>query len=110
MVVLKKIKASTLMETLVATVLIIVVFMIASMTLNNLFANSIKNSTSDIDAYLNELEYLYHNEKLVLPYHDAFAAWNISIVAIKDTQNNTVLMNATHKNTKKTIETEIIEN
>ena len=40
MVVLKKIKASTLMETLVATVLIIVVFMAASMILNNMFLNA----------------------------------------------------------------------
>mgnify|MGYP006939817004 CR=1 FL=1 len=98
------------METLVATVLIIVVFMIASMTLNNLFANSIKNSTGDIDAYLNELEYLYQNEKLVLPYYDTIGAWNISIVASKDKQNSTVLINAIHKNTNKTIETEIVEN
>ncbi len=53
MVVLKKIKAFTLMETLVATVLIVIVFMISSMLLNNLFYNSIKDNTIAIDAHLN---------------------------------------------------------
>jgi hypothetical protein len=66
MVILKKIKASTLMETLVATVLIIIVFIIASMILNNLFFNTIKNNTTQIDAHLNELQYLYINEKLFM--------------------------------------------
>ena len=37
MALLKKIKAATLMETLVATVLIFVVFIMASAILNNLF-------------------------------------------------------------------------
>ena len=39
--VLKRIKGSTLMETLVATVLIVVVFMMASLTLNALFSTTI---------------------------------------------------------------------
>jgi len=78
MVVLKKIKGSTLMETLVATVLIVVVFMIASMILNNLFSNSIKSNTRVIDAHLNELEYFYTSDKLSLPYYDDFKSWQIS--------------------------------
>ena len=62
MVILKKIKASTLMETLVASVLIVVVFMISSMILNNLFSNTIKSNTRAIEAHINELQYLYINE------------------------------------------------
>lgn len=110
MVILKKVKASTLMETLVATVLIIVVFMIASMTLNNLFASSIKNDTRGIDAHLNELQYLYLNEKLTLPYHDDFSSWRISIEVVEDKLSNNIVFNAINRNTNKTVEIYILEN
>ncbi|MCF6318180.1 MAG: hypothetical protein L3J83_02710 [Proteobacteria bacterium] len=104
MVVLKKIKASTLMETLVATVLIVVVFMISSMILNNLFSNSIKNNTRAIDAHLNELQYRYQNEKLMLPYQDDFKAWKVSIESFKENGQTTVLFEALNTNTNKTLE------
>lgn len=103
MVVLKKIKASTLMETLIATVLIVVVFMISSMILNNLFSNSIKNNTRNIEAYLNELEYLYKNEKLLLPYHDEFKTWNVSVTTYKENTSEIVVFEATKPNTAKTV-------
>lgn len=110
MALLKKIKASTLMETLVATVLIVIVFMIASMILNNLFSNTIKNNTRAVDAHLNELQYLYLNEKLTLPYHDDFDSWRISIESVKEHNKNNIVFNATNRNTNKTIETKILEN
>lgn len=103
MVVLKKIKASTLMETLVATVLIVVVFMMSSMILNNLFSNTIKNNTRTIDAYLNELQYLYKYEKLEVPYQEAFNKWQISIWLYKENGSNTVVFEASNNNTNKTI-------
>jgi len=109
MALLKKIKASTLMETLVATVLIVVVFMIASMILNNLFSYSIKGNTRPVDAYLNELQYLYLNEKLELPYHDDFKTWRISIESVKVNNENLIVFHALNTNTNKTIETKIIE-
>ena len=110
MAVLKKAKASTLMETLVATVLIVVVFMIASMILNNLFSNSAKSNTRAIDAHLNELQYLYLNDKLKLPYHDDFKTWGISVKSIKENDKNNIIFYALNTKTKKTIETKIIEN
>ena len=110
MVVLKKIKASTLMETLVATVLIVIVFMISSMLLNNLFYNSIKDNTRAIDAHLNELQYRYQNEKLILPYQDDFNSWNISIVPVKENGKSIVIFDAINMTTNKTIERKIIEN
>lgn len=83
MAILEKIKGSTLMETLVATVLIVVIFMISSMILNNLFLNTQNNETGSIETYLTELQYLYHNEKIELPYHEDFKEWNISVFADK---------------------------
>ena len=110
MAILKKIKASTLMETLVATVLIVIVFMISSMILNNLFSNSIKNNTRAIDAHLNELQYLYWHEKLILPYNDDFNSWKISIASLKEKGKVIIVFDAVNRNTNKTIERKIIEN
>jgi len=86
MAVLKKIKASTLMETLIATVLIMVIFVVASLILNNLFSNSIKKNTRGITAKLNEIEYLYINDKIVLPYYDDYESWMISIEGASDSK------------------------
>lgn len=122
MVVLKKVKASTLMETLVATVLLVVVFMIASMILNNLFSNTIKSNTRAIEAHLKELEYLYINKKLDIPYQDDFKSWEITIQSQKVEQQhrhinhqnqenqNQILFEAINIETRQTILKTISEN
>lgn len=99
MVVLKKIGASTLMETLVATVLIVIVFMISSMILNNLFSNTIKNNTREIEAYLNELEYLYRHERLIVPYQDDLKDWQISVEINKENNFSNIVFEALNSNT-----------
>lgn len=109
MVILKKIRSSTLMETLVATVLIVIIFMISSMILNNLFSNSIKNNTRDIEAQLSELQYLYENDQLTIPYNDDFKDWRILIDSY--TENNTLIIEfeATNSKTVKIVSKEISE-
>ncbi len=109
MVILKKIKASTLMETLVATVLIVIIFMISSLILNNLFSNSIKNNTRDIESHLSELQYLYENDKLEIPYNEDFKEWQILVVNYKENNILIVEFEATNRNTSKIILKEIIE-
>jgi predicted PurR-regulated permease PerM len=103
MAILKKIKGSTLMETLVATVLIVVIFMAASMILNTIFSNSIKNNTRDIDTYLNELQYLEENNKLQLPHQEEFGKWHISIVEYKENYKSVIEFEASNPETNKTI-------
>lgn len=104
MVVLKKIKGSTLMETLVATVLIVIIFMLSSMILNNLFSNSIKNNTTKVRSHLNELQYLQIHNQIKLPYKDTYNSWSISITEFR--KNNEVLIeyNAIHTETNKAIQ------
>ena len=115
MVVLKKlnldyrVKASTLLETLVASVLIVVVFMISSMILNNLFSNTVKNNTRQVDAHLNELQYLYQNDKLQLPYADDFEQWTISIEQATEFSKSFIVFEAINLETKKHIERELYE-
>lgn len=103
MAILKKIKSSTLMETLVATVLIVVVFMLASMILNNLFSSNIKNNTRAIETYLNELQYLQRHQKIILPYHDDFETWHISIDRYSENNQAIIEFEAVNKRTNKTI-------
>jgi len=110
MVVLKKIKASTLMETLVATVLIVVVFMLASVILNNLFSNTIKSNTAEIDNYLSELEYQYMNDKIELPFFDDFKTWEITIQSNDQAEEQQVILEAVNSDTKQIITKHISEN
>ncbi len=106
MVVLKskyKIKGSTLMETLVATVIIVIIFMIASITLNNLFSITIKNNTQSIDNYLNELKYKHQNNMLQLPYQEYYENWLINISKFEDGNINYIEYEAINIETNKTI-------
>lgn len=106
MAILNKIKASTLMETLVATVLIVVIFVITSMTLNSIFYNTIKSRTLEIDAYLNELEYNYQHGNVSLPYQDEFYDWDIRIYKTATTANKYIVFEAVnHKLSKDIIRT-----
>lgn len=90
MVILKKIKASTLMETLIATVLIMVIFIISSLILNNLFASTVKHNMRAIKAKTNELEYLYINDKIELPFQDNFENWTITITTTRNSKTVTM--------------------
>ena len=96
------------METLIATVLIMVIFVVASLILNNLFSNSIKNNTRAIIAKLNEIEYLYINGKIELPFYDDYESWIISVESISNSKMITI--KAVNNSTDKRIENEIYKN
>lgn len=80
MVVLRKIKGSTLMETMVATVLIVVVFMLSSLILNSLFSAQVKGNLKPLKMHLTKLEYLYSTKKIILPYFEEWHGWEINMV------------------------------
>lgn len=102
--VLKKIKGSTLMETLVSTVLIIVIFMITSLILNNVFSSTIKNNTRDITAHLNKLEYLLLNEVAQAPYSDDYNNWRITISKEVRDSESIYIIKANNSTTNQIIE------
>lgn len=104
MALLKKVNGSTLMETLVATVLIVIVFMMASLTFNQLFGNSIKNNTHGINNEIRKLAYLSQHQQIQLPYSTQYKDWDISINAnASSTAIGILEINATHKRTQKSI-------
>lgn len=93
MVVLKKLKASTLMETMVATVLIVVIFMFSSLILNSLFSAQVIGNLQPIKSHLDQLEYQYVNQKINLPYYEEWKTWDITI----STTQNMVQIEAVEK-------------
>ncbi len=74
-----KLKASTLVEVLVASVLILIVFAIASMSLSNIFKSTLKSNIHTIDTHLNKLQYQYQYGKIGAKYQEEFQDWNITI-------------------------------
>ena len=111
MALLKKIKASTLMETLVATVLIVIIFMVSSLVLNNLFLNSVKFNTQKIENELSELEYAVQRDQIKLPYTTNYNNWKVSAIKMQVNTLTTVQIEAKHKESQKLIKRTIaIEN
>ena len=95
MVVLKKffsikLKASSLTEVLVATVIILIVFGIATATLNTVFTQSVKNKSFFITTELDQLQYEYQYEKLKLPLIYEEGEWQISVLEVKDNNKRIV--------------------
>jgi|SRR5690606_9738720 len=101
MVILKKIKSSTLIETLVASVIIVIIFVVSSLILNNVFLSVTKNNATPIHTYLKELHYLKINNKISLPFSTEFKEWSIDIFV----DNTNLIIEATHKKNKTIIKT-----
>ena len=57
-----KIKASSITETIVATTIVIIVFAIVTVSLNNVLRNRVVNDTSFIENKINEL--IYKNQSI----------------------------------------------
>lgn len=92
------------METLVSTILIIVIFTVSSLILNNMFLSAAKNNTKPIMSELYELEYLYLSGKLDLPYQDDYKEWDISVSLEKQEDLSVVRFSASNASTDKTVE------
>ena len=87
------------METLVATVLIVLVFMISTFLLNSLFNNTVRQNSDAVKTHITELMYLSVHNQITIPYDDEFEDWYISV----ERDNKQLIFEASHKETKKTI-------
>lgn len=103
MVVLKKIKSATLIEALVATVLIVIIFVIASLTLNNLILNTFSKNTHAIENRVNELKYEFQNEIIAIPYREMYHEWEINASFEKIGLQKLIVISATKHGTNKEI-------
>lgn len=93
MVVLKKIKAATLVETLLASAIILIVFFIGSLTLNNVFLSSVKKDTTLLDNRVKELQYGLKHKMVTIPFYEETDSWDISI----NTEEAVYKMHVLHK-------------
>jgi len=103
MVILEKVKSSTLIEALVATVLIVIVFMVASLVLNNLLLNSFSKNTHAVETRISELEYQLQYKTITLPHKEEFRNWDIDVHKEKNDANTWVIATAINRNNKKEI-------
>ncbi len=91
------------METLVATVLIVVIFMLSSMLLNSLFANTMVRDNKGIKQELLLLEYQLGHNRFPLPYESEWENWQISIWS----EGERTVLSAIEEGTKREITYEI---
>ena len=103
MALLKKVKGSTLMETLVATVLIVIIFMISSMLLNSIFANSLQYNSHMIGEHLHQLQYRYQNNKLEIPYSEEMAVWDVRVFSEETHNTKIIVFEAINSSNKKLV-------
>ncbi len=67
------------METLVATVIILTVFVLASMILNNALVAVLSNSQKELKADMSYMYYLYQNDRIELPHAYTKDSYDVSM-------------------------------
>jgi len=98
----QKASASSLVETIVATVIIMIVFGIAMNSMLGVVKQTTENSTHKIDSKLQKLSYEYQNNVLKVPNTIEIPQWSIVIKEQQEGKLTFVVFRATHKKNKKT--------
>lgn len=93
-----KVKSATLMETVVATVIILAVFFVSSLILNNLAQKLLANKTFVIDNRIEKLHYLYNHKIIELPLVETYGDYKIYIS--RDSQDDIYYVHYEVVNTK----------
>lgn len=99
-----KVKSSSLIETVVATVIIIVVFTIASLTLTTVMSGITKSNTFKVQNRLDFLFYKIDNEQLELPYEENYDQFTLELFPLDEEDIKSVILKATHKEGKVKLE------
>ncbi|WP_146743691.1 hypothetical protein [Aequorivita sp. CIP111184] len=102
---MKKIRSATLVETMVASVIIVIVFLIASLSLNNIFRGTINSDDATLRNRINELTYFVSNEKVKVPFYEDTPLWDIAI----ETQEGENVMEVLNKKNRKEIRIKLAE-
>jgi len=110
MVILKKIKASSLNEVLVATVIIVLVFGIAMAILSNLLRSIHKRDNYEQNTVLHELIYQYNTNALQLPYVSSDGKFSYDIHKEKENNVEWIHFEITAKKNNKKLIKKLIAN
>jgi len=103
MALLTKLRSATLIEALVATVLIVIVFVVASLILSNLLFNAFSRNTHAVENRMFELEYQIQNKLIKLPYREEFNKWDIVVESLNVNNESWLVSTATNKDNKKEV-------
>ena len=98
-----KVKGSTLIETMVATVLIVLIFMVASLLMNNLIRGQIQGEDRMVRETLHELEYRSIYQPLEYPYYKTVGEWEIVLQQIGEGETIRIAATATRAKTEEKI-------
>ena len=93
-----------MVETMVSSVIIVIVFMIASMSLNNIFGNVVKNNDLALRNRVKEVTYLAQNSALQIPFYEDTEAWELVV----DRKNDGLWLQVFNKVTDHEMEIEVI--
>lgn len=99
----KRVKGSTLIETMVASVLIVLIFMIASLLMNNLIRGQVQGEDRVIRETFHELEYRSIYQLLEYPYYETVEEWEIVLHQVGEGENIRIMATATHTQTEEKI-------
>lgn len=105
MVILKKVRSATLVETMVASVIIVIVFLIASLSVNNIFRGTINSDDSALRNRINELTYFVQNNKIEIPYYEERLLWDI-VIENREGEN---IMEVINKKNGKEVRIKLVE-
>jgi len=105
----KKVRGSSLIETLIATIMILFVFGIALTTITNTLERTVKSNTRFVDHELNRLEYMYRNSQLQVPDQIDIKDWQIDIKREKENDLNFIVFAAKNKTNSKEKKRRILE-
>ncbi|TDQ21837.1 hypothetical protein [Tenacibaculum caenipelagi] len=108
MVILKKIKASSLNEVIVATIVIVVVFGIAIASLSNIMQNIVNRKEKPLQNKLNEVIYQYHHNIIKIPYRVKEEGFLIYVLNEKNNDFNEIKFEVTFEKTGKMITRKVI--
>jgi ABC-type dipeptide/oligopeptide/nickel transport system permease component len=79
----KKIKGSTLLETVIATVIILAVFFVSSLIVNNIAKQLLTSNHYEIENRIEQLNYLRSHKAIDLPYEEEYQDYEIYIADFK---------------------------
>lgn len=96
-----KVKASSITETIAATSIIIIVFTIAILSINNTLKNRVENDTSNIEREIQEIAYKNRYKKVEIPNLLDMDKWSIQISKKNKKNVNVLMFEAINKLSKK---------
>ena len=102
-VLFNKIKASSLTEVIVATTILLVVFAITLVTLNNNMTSSVQKDTGAMETKIEKLIYEYKNNQLTVPISYVEDNFIITIQKVTENKNQFVEFSIVNSISKKIV-------